>query len=147
MSYSNSATGVILKTQDGGNTWIVVDSTIQGYLTSIEAINDSVGYACGGRGRILKITNANYTSAADEININPSFNIFPNPAINYFNLNATNSIKIKQIIIFDLLGKVQISYLNPEGLQFNINSLDKGLYIIEIELKNGNIISKRLNKI
>ena len=50
----NNDPNYFLKTTDSGNNWMIVDST-QSYLTQIQFLNDSVGYAAGGY--IWKTTN------------------------------------------------------------------------------------------
>ncbi len=48
--------GTILKTSDGGNSWISQNSTVNSFLNSSFFLNANLGFACGFGGTILKTT-------------------------------------------------------------------------------------------
>lgn len=57
-SLSTFLSGLILKTVDGGNTWDTVYTYANGFLSVSLAGNDSVVYAVGGMGSVVKSTDA-----------------------------------------------------------------------------------------
>lgn len=79
---TNYFKGIIYKTSDGGNNWQVMDSSYYDGLVKMHFPSDSVGYAVGMNGIILKIINANSVSSSVQV-ITPNKNdifISPNPA-------------------------------------------------------------------
>jgi len=49
--------GAIIRTTDGGNTWIPITNPAVSRLTSVYFINDSIGFIVGDNGKILKTAN------------------------------------------------------------------------------------------
>lgn len=47
---------ILLRTTDGGDNWMIQDSTIYGFLNSINFPTDSVGYIAGDNSLVLKTT-------------------------------------------------------------------------------------------
>lgn len=76
------------------------------------------------------------TTLSIEENESLSFNAFPNPTINNWNIKSSQSID--SIQIFDVLGK-QVLSLNPKRLEVVIDasSLNSGLYFAKINTVNG----------
>ena len=66
-----------------------------------------------------------------------SFNVYPNPSNNVWNIK-TNSQVIKTIQVFDILGK-QVLSLNPnsENARIDASGLTKGLYFAQINTEAG----------
>ena len=72
--------------------------------------------------------------------------IYPNPFQDYVAFDYPN--KIKTIKLFDLLGKEVKSYLsvNSERFQVNLNTLQRGVYLVEIEFINHKKTIKKIVK-
>ncbi len=70
-----------------------------------------------------------------------NINIFPNPANNFVNIEADNTIT--NIKIFNYLGQqlIQVNE-NTNICQINVSSLNSGVYFIKIDTKNGNFVKK-----
>jgi len=56
--YISGNEGLILKTVNGGNNWVTINSEPALQLWGIHFVNSFTGYTCGSTGRIMKTTNA-----------------------------------------------------------------------------------------
>jgi photosystem II stability/assembly factor-like uncharacterized protein len=76
------SSSIILRTIDGGDNWNIVYHETAPCLNAIEKVTDSVLYAAGDYGRILKSNDTGLTWINQEIDVNPGQDIF---AIDFFN--------------------------------------------------------------
>jgi len=67
--------------------------------------------------------------------------IYPNPAKDYFSVSRKD---IKQVQLYSLDGKLIKKYLGFD--KYSVNGLAKGIYIIKIQLENGNVVSEKIVK-
>lgn len=69
-----------------------------------------------------------------------SFNLFPNPATNQLNVVFNSEIKLAQIKITDLSGRIYAvqSISNSDKLQFDISALSDGIYLLKVNSNQGN---------
>ncbi len=68
-------------------------------------------------------------------------NIFPNPV--HGNVLNIKSLQTLSVTIFDVLGKKIITQkIDPRNPQFNVSSLNKGIYLLKLVSSNGNITKK-----
>jgi hypothetical protein len=74
--------------------------------------------------------------------------LYPNPTIGEVNINNKNNITIHDILVFDLSGRLIEHYIpsTNENIQFNINYLNQGVYIIKINTSQGEIFRKMIKK-
>ncbi|GEM_PF-3418108 len=121
--------GIIFQTINGGVTWQVMDSSYYDGLIKLHFPSDSVGYAVGFNGIILKITNANsvFTSIEPISFLNKDFTIYPNPASEI--LNVKNA-KTENITIANYLGEVMLSQKVIHN-RINISFLNTGIYFLK----------------
>ncbi|MFM2226380.1 MAG: Secretion system C-terminal sorting domain [Bacteroidota bacterium] len=84
------------------------------------------------------------TVGIQNINVDAGINIFPNPAQNQIEIKSENAIHSFQIK--NIAGDVFInSSLNESNsAAINTNKLPNGVYIVEIELSNKKMISKKI---
>ena len=82
----------------------------------------------------------NLTILGIEDNNISGFSIYPNPTRTIFNINS-NNIEIKKIEIYDVLGK-KVWVTIENNTQIDISSLDNGLYIVNIQTKQGVLVKK-----
>jgi len=71
--------------------------------------------------------------------------IFPNPMNDYFIFEGIDVELVQTVTLFDLSGK-QVLQVNPMSERVNTSSLPKGIYFIELRLKDGNKLSHKLAK-
>ena len=78
-----------------------------------------------------------------DLSLNVEFSIYPNPTKNFVNITGQNISTIK---ITDLNGKILIlkNNINCNNFIFNLEGLNKGLYIINIISLTGNKSSGKL---
>ncbi|WP_196889914.1 T9SS type A sorting domain-containing protein [Aureivirga sp. CE67] len=76
------------------------------------------------------------TLSTEEFTLNQN-HIYPNPAKNYFSVK--DSKNIKEIKIYDSLGKIVLNKKSNFNEKVDISSLEKGIYQIIIEEKNKKI--------
>ena len=75
------------------------------------------------------------TAGTDNIEI-ANVNVYPNPTVNTWNINADQTIK--RIEIYDISGKMVLSHTpNNINVELDASSLNFGVYIAKIETSNG----------
>ncbi|MBK7970529.1 MAG: T9SS type A sorting domain-containing protein [Bacteroidetes bacterium] len=148
--FNPNAVGSLWQTSDGGYNWTLVDSSYSDLLSDIQVVNDSLAFAVGFDGTILK--NAiHYTS----LGLNPNdiiqnISIFPNP----FNSNLTIQLPYSQpkaieINVFDITGRVITQEaLNSTNQKIVLNSetWSDGVYFIQMKLSNSIIVKKAIKQ-
>ncbi len=74
-----------------------------------------------------------------------NISIFPNPASDFIGLS--DSENVKQLIVFNVVGRKMKSFMVSEGEKYNISELPKGMYLVQIlDLNNKIITTQRLSK-
>jgi len=130
-----------------GNTWQVYDTTNtpfnwDAYL-GMEI--DTLGNVWVATGNNLHVLQSN-SNPAWLNTIEPekeTFNIYPNPATDYVNVNCSQNIN--GIQLFDLTGKKMANYSisNIKHTKINTAYLPKGIYIIEL-LTNTGVLKQKI---
>jgi hypothetical protein len=93
------------------------------------------------------VTRGACSDTSDCININPTsinensmndfFEVYPNPATSVLNINNIENRNITSLIVLDVSGKTVLSKANVISKSLNIESLEKGVYFLNIETKDG----------
>ncbi len=90
---------------------------------------------------ILKIAIPDTLSLVEEINIDNTFSVFPNPADNTINVSSQN--KINKIEIYNILGvKLSSETINNTKATLDVSNLKSGNYILKLHTVKG-IASKK----
>lgn len=81
-----------------------------------------------------------------EANVNPTINLFPNPG--QTSINITSELQMQEVLIIDLKGRIVMrKTLNGEpSSTVNIESLENGIYIVQITPTNGEKYYQKLIK-
>jgi len=75
-----------------------------------------------------------------------AFNLYPNPASEFVNVNVPEGLLDSQVRLMDITGKTIVSQqLNQTLIQLDINLIPAGIYVVEI-LKDGKSYTSRLIK-
>jgi hypothetical protein len=70
----------------------------------------------------------------------------PNPTTDLLHFNFKNEIIPSEIAVFDIQGKRITSYrqFSSNSIQLSTKNYNKGLYLVRITNRNGNVIYKKL---
>ncbi len=116
-------------------------------ISGIKAITKS--------GAELPLTANNYqikfkaSDATGLVSIDPeNYSIFPNPASDKIKIRSSNAGKMSRLYIYSLEGKILKSeeFNSKDSFDVDVNSLEKGVYIIKLGLENGAVINKQFIK-
>ena len=124
------------------NSWNIVLEPGD-YYTSVQSVDASfVGSEFSNE--LMFTVNPDNKLSIDDI-IEDLFGVYPNPTKSIINISMSNDHKIKDLKLFDILGK---SYaFRTDGKTFlDMSRLSNGLYILELTLENGNKITKKIIK-
>lgn len=74
-------------------------------------------------------------------------NVFPNPSNGFININSRNENPLQQASVYDILGKevARIENVNNQtALNWNLESLNSGMYLVRLTLSDGRQSTKRI---
>ena len=87
--------------------------------------------------RVDNIT-ASTTLSRQDLKLNNSFSIYPNPSSRNLNLSITNLENNTQVSVYNILGaKVYSNTLNSAKFSINTSQWQKGVYLVRISSDNG----------
>jgi hypothetical protein len=143
----------------------IISDTLQWYLFDFDLIADSAysyihlglfySEASLDTSHIEGSVGINSYYFIDEVSVEPStlqnsqialdqeFIIFPNPASSRFIINHSSQLKILEVQIIDLSGRIALGF-KGEHPEYDISTLSEGLYTVILRLKRGNFITKQL---
>lgn len=76
-----------------------------------------------------------------------AFTISPNPASDFVTISNSENLKIKNVELFDLNGRIikSAKFNDLVNIEINLASFSKGMYLLKIDTENG-FISKKIIK-
>ena len=107
------------------------------YYASVQSIDASYVGSSFSNERALEV---NQDGTLSINGLTPGFNVlYPNPAKDQLHVSLSDNTSINSYSIYDLLGRVYKlkSTSNIDGKTIDIALLDKGYYILEVNLSNG----------
>ncbi len=128
--------GSIWYTNNGGMTWSFVDSSYNDQLKDLFIVNDSLAYAAGNNGYILK--NTAHLSTLGILENDNELNIImkPNPVRDILSIQFNNKHNhALTISILDITGRLIKSFelpRNENDLKFDTEFMEGGIYFIRI---------------
>jgi hypothetical protein len=145
---SNGANGVIIKTTDGGNTWLNQECPSASTISNLFILDESTGWAVGdgifktsdGGGFVSVKEKNNNTNIPKQVTL---FQNYPNPfnpstMINY-QLPMISYVTLK---IYDILGREVKSLINglqqagTHSINFNGSKMASGVYFYRLQINN-----------
>lgn len=84
----------------------------------------------------------NFTIATGINKHNTSIRIFPNPATEHVYIKG---LDVKNVSVFNVVGELVLSNTNPNPDKVYVGNLDTGLYLMQVELENGEVVSKKIS--
>lgn len=94
---------------------------------------------------LVEVTTPSATGISDEFGTN--IEIYPVPADNYINIESES--RIEHIVIYDLLGNVEVqtNNINDSFHRLNIMNLESGYYLVKVTDETGNTITRKIKKL
>jgi photosystem II stability/assembly factor-like uncharacterized protein len=139
--------GTILTTQNGGTSWASEKSSTSYNLNSCSfTAGDSVGWAVGDNGIIIKRDGKIHNSTVPNQQSNVVIKMYPNPTQHFITIQS-NNITIPQdcpYAMYNSLGEVVIQERLQNTHTIDLSSLSAGNYILELKtttLKYRTVIS------
>lgn len=76
------------------------------------------------------------------------FYLYPNPANNVVNITNTENMLVNQVTVYDSTGKQLNTHAfnNETQIQFNVENLASGTYMLHIQTENGTAVKKLVKK-
>jgi hypothetical protein len=94
--------------------------------------------------QIIEVIN---TTGIEDLLLETGMNVYPNPSDGDFTVHFKNPFEGK-INILDLMGRTYLSTdITKEKLSYNITDMPKGVYLVEVVMKNGRKEVKRIEVI
>jgi hypothetical protein len=105
--------------------------------------NDSISFIVGENGEMYKTTNGGGITGINETeNLKEKIKIYPNPAKGLLNLTLVGNLKITNIVLYDISGKLVKTYSATER-ELSIKGLSSGQYLLKLNSEKG-IITKKV---
>lgn len=149
LGWLSGADGVILSSQDGGNTWESMSSSTNHALKELFFMSPVQGWAVGGSSTILHLDSGGITSIPNRKNQDLHFVNFPNPINSYttfrFTLAEAGFLSLQ---LYDVQGQYHTTIFSKHfrrGLQqvfWDASGLQRGVYIVCLQSENGRRTSK-----
>jgi photosystem II stability/assembly factor-like uncharacterized protein len=130
----------VYMSQNEGNSWTNITSDLPNNLngSGLYEFNSFVYIAFNSSSAGLGIYRNAISTAIENITMNNTIALYPNPFQHQLNLNN----QVLSIRVYNMIGK-EVMYLTHPNQTFNTSHLDNGIYIFEIELTDK---SKQLQK-
>jgi len=143
VGFITGASGTVLRTNDGGATWIPLQAYCQNDLYDIEFLDEQTGIMVGGRGSILRTANA-ALSVAQRSSLAPQAFLLEQNYPNPFNPSTTIQYQLPtasdvRLEVYDLLGRKVMTLVNAKqmagtySVQFNAAALASGVYFYRLQ--------------
>tara|TARA_Y100000589_G_scaffold147205_1_gene140790 strand:- start:22563 stop:23564 length:1002 start_codon:yes stop_codon:yes gene_type:complete len=150
LSTTDSLTTIIANQQGASYQWLDCDNNfapIQGETNQSFTATSNGNYACqityNGCVDTTACVNINNVSIYN-LQLDKKTAIYPNPFTSNFNIDLSDFISVKSIIVTDVTGKQLLNYNNITTSILNINSKDweNGVYFITIKTDNNTFTNK-----
>jgi photosystem II stability/assembly factor-like uncharacterized protein len=146
--YAIGSYGTIVKTEDGGVTWMDVESITSNSLTDIAFIDPGTGLACGNSGTIIKYSDPSWVNEGPEFSYN-RLECHPNPFRSELSVSTFLPKESPVIIRLLSLGGQEISRWNIGSVtpgcfhtELSLEELPQGVYMIQLKTNNNSAQTK-----
>lgn len=85
--------------------------------------------------------------SANSFSLASQIQIFPNPATNFIKITTSSAVNIEKLKVYNLQGKqinAVISKINPSQFSIDTETFTSGIYFLNIETAQGNVVFKFL---
>ena len=153
MEYIDSLGFFLFYPDANGNTYIKrTYNDGEYFLPQIDTLIDvkdiafhdlNTGWACGKNGYIYRTTSGGGTVGLEDLeDSSMNFKVFPNPSNETLTIEILKEIKIVQILLYNLEGKIVKSFHNSER-NLNIKDIPPGQYLLNIRTTK-EVINKKI---
>lgn len=140
--------GYVMYTLDGGVTWLQPDTIGTKTMTDLFMVSDSVAFACGWLGNLMKtehIIRPSGVGIAEQSTPRQPL-VFPNPATEtiYVSLPGIQSTVETTLYISDITGRIVQTeqQFNLAPYQIDVSSLPAGVYFLHCTVNGAESVSK-----
>ena len=99
----------------------------------------------GQNGKLLAFQSKAYASTTESFD-QQSLTIYPNPFTSYIKINDESEV-VRQVVVFNLLGKKMKSFVAAQGERYNVSDLPRGIYLVQLYGNRNKVIkTQRINK-
>lgn len=140
--------GTIAKTTNGAISWTVENAPVSPHLYDIAYASNSIFYACGVGGTVIKYTPAPPTSTEKIAKDAIDFCLYPNPTTDAVSVNTSVEMTILSAILTDINGKTIKTWETPlisTNSNFVLGDLPAGTYYLTLNI-GGQFVTKVLVK-
>lgn len=128
-------------TTDTGANW-VNQGIINFHLNGFYFFNESLGFAFGDNGNILRTINGGGTVGIREnSNLKKKIRIYPNPAKGKIHLETRGEISITSLKLINSQGK-EVRQYKKEKKDLDISNFPSGIYFLHIQSEEGEVMEK-----
>jgi len=126
--------GKVYHTTDGMQTWILQEDDDHLFdIYALSLLNDSIGYSSGHG--IFKTSNGGGALSLEDVGLNATFQVYPNPAENWLQLKIPQTIPVSTITLSDLSGR-KVLHVHKDARNISLTGLPGGVYILFIQTKD-----------
>ncbi len=97
----------------------------------------------GPRTAVVATVDAAGCLATSEVNMKESFKVYPNPFTDV--VNISNADKVKSATVMDVSGRL-VKTIEKVSEKINLSDLKTGVYLLNLELKDGSKVSHKIMK-
>lgn len=129
--------------------WVIFDETNSPlytgtHLFAIDEFDNVWTYGTGARIHAVNINSIEGWLSNDELELNSEIQVYPNPSTDFVQINSAELIE--RVEIYNISGEMVLNTNNmdtPTMVNLNLQSFDKGVYLIKVYSK-GEFITKKI---
>ncbi|MBK7215026.1 MAG: T9SS type A sorting domain-containing protein [Bacteroidales bacterium] len=130
--------GLILKKENGQNEWVDLSYGTANYR-KIKVNSKFIGYVLTDSSQILYSQQA---LGLPDLKKESAVSVFPNPVENQLNYNLPSNYHLKDIIITDMAGMVQLQFYRSQNGLLDLKNLAPGIYFVTFQCAEGRFTQK-----
>jgi len=70
--------------------------------------------------------------------------IYPNPSVGFFNIQLNSNVQLKDLSIYDGIGRLMNFTITNNGNSYKIETLQTGIFFIKCMIDNKNVVIKKI---
>ncbi|HNY03797.1 MAG TPA: T9SS type A sorting domain-containing protein, partial [Bacteroidales bacterium] len=144
IGYAAGSSGMLLKTSDAGEQWIVQQKVTNQHLNSICFVNNDTGFAAGDRGAMLKTTNGGIVAIEE---LQDSFQLYPNPGNGIFKIKTDQNFQGSfTVFVTDLAGHpvFQKQFSGIKEIAIDLTGVRAGCYVMQLKSPDRSLSTRLL---